>query len=70
MIWIEIYGFITSRRVGHGRDPITMVNPRIKKLSFYNIRMQKVTEHGSITKMTELSMHIPMINGGIVHLSQ
>ena len=70
MIWLEISGFIMSRRVGYGRDPITMINPRMKKLSFSNIRMQKVTEPGSITKMTELSIRTLMINGGIVHLIQ
>ena len=70
MIWLEISGFITSRMVGYGRDPITTINPRMKKLSFSNTRMQKVIEPGSITKMTEFSMHIPMINGGIVHLNQ
>jgi hypothetical protein len=70
VIWLEISGFIMSRMVGYGRDLITMINPRMKKLSFSNIRMQKVTEPGSIIKMTELSMYIPMINGGIVLLNQ
>ena len=70
VIWLEISGFITSRMVGYGRDPITMINPWMKKLSFSNTRMQKVTEPGSTTKMTELSMHIPMINGSIVLLNQ
>ena len=70
MVWLEISGLIMSRMVGYGRDPITMINLRMKMLSFSYIRMHKLTELGSITKMTDHSIRTLMIKGGIVHLNQ